>query len=490
MKNLKSYKFIWIGFSLSSLFFYPLTQSLFGAGQYFMSWKLINTLEFLISFFILFVIFSLSFFYINSRKSRMFRTITLLILAFLPLSFFIVHALRQFVGAARVVSIIDKFSFLNGLFLIGILVFILILTKKFWLNKLYEIINFVIMSLLPLSFLTILFLFLYGFSGHIDKTGELNYLSIQNKNSLEKNNLFVFLFDELDFSILYSKDGIVDDKYTNIKKFSNKSINYLDARAPGDATLSSVTQLLLGKKIKSTIDVCGDSLCTIENKQKILLDTRENIFKKSQQLGYNTALIGWMHKYCTQYVANLDFCRSYGLYNNSSFDSGFSLLNPIYTNFILLPHHMPFGLLKNPSYARKHHKDNESVHNLTLKIIEKSIGNPIFLFVHFSLPHSPYLYKNKMYQPSINPFKIDIESYSEQLIYVDSLFGKILKKIENENHLKNSTIVLLSDHGFRKIISADEHNHVPMIVYNGNKEEYAKILDKVMTEKILLSLIK
>ena len=197
-----------------------------------------------------------------------------------------------------------------------------------------------------------------------------------------------------------------------------------------------------------------------------------------------------MHKYCMQYVSNLDFCRSYGLYNNSSFDSEFSILNPIYTNFILLPNHMPFGLLKNPSYARKHHKDNKSVLNLTLKIIEKSIGSPIFLFVHFSVPHSPFLYKNKIYQPSINPFKTDIESYTEQLLYVDSLFGEILEKIETENQSKNSTIVLLSDHGWRKILSPDDHSHVPMIVYEGNKGEYTKILDRVMTERILLSLIK
>jgi len=488
LKKLKSYKFIWIGFSLAWLFFYPLTQSMFGAGQYFMSWKFINTLELLVAVLILFLIFSFSFFYINAQKSRLFKTISLIILAFLPLSFFTVHALRQFVGASRIVSIADKISFIDGLIFLCILIFVLIILKKFWLNKFYEIIIFIITSLLPLSFLSILFIFLYGLNGHIDKSGTLNDLSNQKKTFLEKNNLYVFLFDELDYSILYDKEGYVNNEYINIKKFSNKSVNYLDARAPGDATLSSITQLLLGKKIKN-INVCGKSLCTSKNEKKILLDTTDNIFRTSQDLGYNTALIGWMHKYCKQYVANLDYCRSYGLYNNSSFDSRFSLLNPIYTNLIVLPHHMPFGLIKNPIYSRKHHKDNKNVHELSLKIIEKNRDNPIFLFSHFSLPHSPYLYKNKKYQPNINPFEVNIENYKEQLIYVDKLFGEIIEKIVKENQLNRSTIVILSDHAFRKISTPDEHNHVPMIVFNGKEKIYKKISESVQTEKILLSLI-
>ena len=186
LKKLKSYKFIWIGFSLAWLFFYPLTQSLFGAGQYFMSWKFINTLELLVAVLILFLIFSFSFSYINAQKSRLFKTISLIILAFLPLSFFTVHALRQFVGASRIVSIADKISFIDGLIFLCILIFVLIILKKFWLNKFYEIIIFIITSLLPLSFLSILFIFLYGLNGHIDKSGVLYDLSNQKKTFFRK----------------------------------------------------------------------------------------------------------------------------------------------------------------------------------------------------------------------------------------------------------------------------------------------------------------
>ena len=73
MKIINSYKFFWIGFSLTSLFFYPLTQSLFGDGQYYMSWKLINTVEFLITFLFLFFVFSFSIYYIDKKKINGFK---------------------------------------------------------------------------------------------------------------------------------------------------------------------------------------------------------------------------------------------------------------------------------------------------------------------------------------------------------------------------------------------------------------------------------
>ena len=50
---------LWLGFSLSSLFFYPLTMSLFGKWLYFMNWSILNTLELASVFIILTLVLSL-----------------------------------------------------------------------------------------------------------------------------------------------------------------------------------------------------------------------------------------------------------------------------------------------------------------------------------------------------------------------------------------------------------------------------------------------
>ena len=60
------------------------------------------------------------------------------------------------------------------------------------------------------------------------------------------------------------------------------------------------------KKIQR-IHVCGANLCYDDDRGSQLLNTSENIFKLAQNNQYKTALIGWVHKYCTQYGTNLDF---------------------------------------------------------------------------------------------------------------------------------------------------------------------------------------
>ena len=151
---------------------------------------------------------------------------------------------------------------------------------------------------------------------------------------------------------------------------------------------------------------------------------------------------------------------------------------------------MPYGLLKNPIYSHLHHKNTMNVNDLNLKIINKSKNNSIFQFIHYPVPHSPFIYKNTIYDPDKYPLRQNVENYELQLLYVDRLFGKIIYEIKKTNQLKNSTIILLSDHGFRKILPTESWDHVPLIIYEDNNPGYKEVFKKVHTEKILFSHIK
>ena len=292
---------------------------------------------------------------------------------------------------------------------------------------------------------------------------------------------------------MYGIDGKIRKKYSNFREFSSKSSNYHNAYAPGSGTIVSLPQMLMGKKL-ANVEVCGNDICIDKGGKKITLDFGNNLFTLAKKNNFKTALIGWAHKYCEQYEASLDFCRSYGLYNFSSFYSKFSILNPIYTNIIMLPHQMPFGLLKNPVYSNLHHKNNINVKSLILDIIEKSKDGSVFTFVHHNLPHSPFIYKDDTYKPGLNPFQQSMEKYEAQLLYLDKQFGDLINKIKSTGKMENSTIAILSDHGFRILDSQGnsqgKKDHVPMIVYKGNNPEYIEIKDKVKTEKILFSLLE
>ena len=488
MKKYSIYNIYGISFSLVSLFFYPLSQSLSGKGQYYLTWKLINTYEYIAAFTILFFISIFLISQIEKIKSKNLKLISFIFISFLPFAFFLIHFLRQFIGVSNV-KYLSQFIFsLNGFVVILFLIFLAAYFKKLWIYSLYDLLKKILLILLPLSFFTNSFIIFYGLNGHIDNTGLIENFE-KNYTIQKKNDIYIFLFDELDFSILYDGGESVDKKFKNIKKLSDKSINYLNARAPGNATLSSIPQLLIGKKIQR-IHVCGANLCYDDDRGSQLLNTSENIFKLAQNNQYKTALIGWVHKYCTQYGTNLDFCRSYSLYNYSSFQDGFSILNPFFTNIILLPYQFPFGFLKNPVYSKMHHRNNLRVQNILKKIIEYTSSTPMLLFAHYSVPHIPYVYEIDKYQPSLNPFEKNIEKYTMQLKYVDKMIGELIEKINYEKKLEEATIILLSDHGLRHTLDGSEFNHVPMIVYTGNNPIYKKVINKVQTEEVIKSIIE
>ena len=154
---------------------------------------------------------------------------------------------------------------------------------------------------------------------------------------------------------------------------------------------------------------------------------------------------------------------------------------------MLLPYQKPFGIIKNHLYGKFHHRNAELTHKLALKIIET--GNSVFSFVHYNIPHSPFIYDGENFLPSPSPFNQSEENYIKQLKFVDSMFGELIMQFKKYDKLDTSTIILLSDHGFRAILPEDEGNHVPMLIRRGNLKNYLNIDEKVLTREKLFQIL-
>jgi len=364
---------------------------------------------------------------------------------------------------------------------------LLIYFRKKLLPGLYEKIIIILLILSPLSILSASIIIQYGLNDHVDSLGEVKDLVSKDDLNLNgKESIYVFLFDALDYSILY-KNKKVDDDFPNIKKFSEQSENYHNAMSPSDNTISSIT-LLLTNSSKKELKVCGNFLCEKEpNKKSVKFKTDDNFFLFAQSKNLKTSSVGWLHKYCSQYGVNLDFCRSYSLYNYSTYNRPFSLLNPIYTNLMLLPSKLPFGILKKPLYSKFHYRNSVQTHKLALKIIKS--GNSVFSFVHYNIPHSPFIYDGEQFLPSSKAFNQSQDNYRKQLQYVDRLFGELMLQFKKFNKLDSSTIILLSDHGFREILQEDRKNHVPLLIRRGSSSKYLNIDEKVLTREKLFQML-
>jgi len=74
-------------------------------------------------------------------------------------------------------------------------------------------------------------------------------------------------------------------------------------------------------------------------------------------------------------------------------------------------------------------------------------------YVHILLPHNPYEYdRNGQWRPRVLREAAQVEAaYEEQVMYVDSLLGKLLDKLRVEGLHKRSSIVVTGDHGPRTL---------------------------------------
>ena len=113
----------------------------------------------------------------------------------------------------------------------------------------------------------------------------------------------------------------------------------------------------------------------------------------------------------------------------------------------------------------------------------------VFSFVHYNIPHSPFIYDGDQFLPSSLPFNQSKDNYIKQLKFVDRMFGELMMQFKKNNKLDSSTIILLSDHGFRAILPEDKGNHVPMLIRRGELTKYLNIDEKVLTREKLFQIL-
>lgn len=87
--------------------------------------------------------------------------------------------------------------------------------------------------------------------------------------------------------------------------------------------------------------------------------------------------------------------------------------------------------------------DPDSFLNLLLPELEKPREKPLFLAVHFCLPHFPYFWKSYSFHDTVRA----VPHYQAALKRVDEQVGDFLTLLEQNGVLKHSIVVLLSDHG-------------------------------------------
>ncbi len=490
MMNKRIFHYFCFGLALSSMFFYPLTASL-NDSPFYMHWRAIHTYEFLLSWLGIAILLSFVLWFSFEKLSSRSGLSIIFAVSILPFISMGIHICRQ-IGLKKELIWLFQNRFSYGFILVIFLFTMVILVHPkmdSWRKKIQSLYTIALIVLSPLSLLSLYTVINFGFCEQpgIELLTDKPVFSSNPGKNTPTDNIYILLFDEMSYEYLYD-NNLIREIYPNISAFASSSDNFHSADSPGGGTLSSIPALLLGKN-KLEIKTVGNDIFSV-NEQNELIPLRlypDNLFSMATHKGYYTALFGWYLQY-EKIVGNIaDDCISFGMYNYSSLSEKFSILNPILTTIFTWPQNYPFGFFKKPMYAVFHKKNVENIFNLGFTALSRT--EPSFIFLHFPIPHNPFVYDIGGFNPAFDPFLETDENYINQLKYVDWMVGKYLKEMKSRNKFDNSTIILMSDHNFRSKTEKDKWSRIPLIIKRKGQNKRRDFYESVAAVNLIKDLL-
>jgi len=246
------------------------------------------------------------------------------------------------------------------------------------------------------------------------------------------------IFDMWDYRLTY-EDRIEDLAMPNIEKFGRQAFSGTTVSPPGSWTPLSIPGYLFGRSVHELLYVPEEksfmaSVCGPTN--RLALRDQPNVFSRAKDIGARTAAVGWHLPYCQLLGANADYCDRFPVHNELRTPYLPELL-PSMANFF---HELTF---LSQSEAYTHLESFAHIRDLAVK--RASDPDLDFVYVHWPIPHDPYLYDRDADVVSLKGNRI--QTYWDNLALTDKVFGEMRRGLENAGLWDKSTVIVTSDHG-------------------------------------------
>jgi len=459
----------WLGLALAALFFYPLAAE-FDADIYYLQWQARDLVEAAVAVTALALVLSGIIFAVWRRSSRA-ATAVLLAVAALPLASFAAGVSRQLpfddtIRAAweyRPVVIAVLLAAAGG---VGLAFLAWPQLFGRWFRRLLVLVS-------PVSLVV-----LGGFITSAARTDMVLAFERAPRAAAAVQRactpVLALLFDELSFSYLYDDAGRLRPEFPEFSRFGRASTHYLSVRAPGSETLAALPSLLAARRVER-IEVADEGLMEFMGAGRLVPFSAaepDGLFATAQRLGLSTEMAGYYLAYCDLLADLVDTCQSLSLYNVSSTGGRFSPANPVLTTLILWPRQFPFGLLKSPAFARHQRQMVEELVAFARRPM--GVDPPVFRFIHFSVPHLPFVFDAEGYDPPFDPLQTATdEGYVRQVRYVDRVLGDLLEGMRRAGTYDRTAIIVFADHGYRFGGRERDPLHVPFVVKMAGQQSQA-----------------
>jgi hypothetical protein len=477
----------WLGFALAALSLYPLAVAL-DSDIFYMQWQPGDTVEAVAAVALLSVVLAGLVFALWRRTGRA-GTLALVTVAAIPLASFFAGLVRQLPFEDALVALGDTPTLSFGIPLVagaGLAFVFLRRPDAFarWLRR----------GLLAISFVSIVVIVSFFRAASYDPPIVETHENTRDRRTSEISgvcsSVVALLFDELSFAYLYDQ-GEVREEYPFLRRLSGTSTNYMAVRGPADETLVALPGYLAARQVHR-VSIDGMGLNEVSDEGELTpfrFHDSPALFATARRLGYQTEMAGYYLPYCNLLGDLVDECRSFSFYNASGVDEGFSPVNPIMTTLIMWPRQFPFGVAKHVPFARLQRGLVEELSAFARRPLASA--RPVFRFVHFSVPHLPFVFDEDGYDPGINPLRTSPDDgYRRQLRYVDRLLGTLVTEMERAGSFVGSTLVVLADHGFRFGGLERDPLHIPFIVKRAGQTERRDVSGPQRGELLLPEIVR
>ena len=243
----------------------------------------------------------------------------------------------------------------------------------------------------------------------------------------------ILLFDELSPDYLYGARRFDLSSFPALKRMTEQGEIYSAAHLTGGETRIAIPVLLAAtpsapRGLVSTLNAEGRSV----------------------------RVWGWYHEYCGSMARDARVCHANSIYNSRTQHDSFSVIDPWWTDFNLLPAQFPFSLLKIPTSVALH----RSTLDATRRWLATQLDDPTadVIYVHVNVPHLPLLTAETAKLPVPDPFTMSEEGYRTQFGAVDGVVAQVL-----DSPTRPTQLIMLSDHNARPLTPIAQHEHVVFI---------------------------
>ena len=481
----------WLGLTLTSLFLYPLFSSLREEAWYF-QWRRTDTMELWLTIVVMTGVGTLVLYGLMSIRRDFMRGIGLCVVGIVPVTSYGIEVARQ-AGLTDTLIAFGARARYDALFIsmglvLGIL---LVLLARRYSRSMVQVLIGALVLLSPVNLIALWTMMKIAPADATISIAQTGYSETSAVvDSGESKNIIILLFDEMSYDYLYDRGGTIRSLYPNLARLSSMSDNYHRATAPSSETFKSIPQMLLGVRDRKMVVRKAHLVERFQDGSEAIFapDTEENLFSRAGAQGFVTAVVGPYLAYCEMFRRDLDYCRSYSVYNYSNVHESISFLDPIRTNSILWPRQPPLGWAKRFVYPRWQRLGIAQSQRSVLETFR--VERPLFLFAHLYIPHLPFTFDRTGFHPADDPFLQNEENYVKQLEYVDVLVGDVIRELEAWGKFDQSVIIILADHNYRIMVSDDQKSHVPMMIKGVGQQARRDMDEETRVEEVLWNLFE